>query len=158
LTVPYKNIEDKRRASRRYAEEHKNERKERDRKWREANPDKVKQRSKRWRENHKEATKNYSYRRKYGITRDDKEAMYRAQNGLCGACGLPLPEDFHEADTDHNHVTGRVRALLHQRCNLVEGIETKHPGTLIKILEYKKRWEAVEQILPPQAEVTPPTR
>jgi hypothetical protein len=59
-------------------------------------------------------------RHKYGITTADKERMYAEQEGLCGFCGLPLP-DAYKACYDHNHETGEGRALLHTRCNLIVG-------------------------------------
>jgi len=157
--LDYKTSKARRERSKRYyeahAEEQKAKQRERCKKYRETNPEKIRETNKKYREANREALKDAYYRREYGISRFDKERMYKEQRGLCGACYLPLPENFDEASTDHNHVTGRVRSLLHSHCNSVEGIETKYPGTLAKVLEYKKRWDAIEQIYPPQAEDNP---
>ena len=142
--MPYKDPKKQREAEKRYRDRNRSKVNERSRRWAEAHPDKRKEHQRRYATKNKEAKKNRGYLYKYGITLADKEQMYKDQRGLCGACGLPLPEDFNETDTDHNHVTGRVRSLLHHHCNMAEGIEANHPGTLAKVLEYKKRWNAVE--------------
>lgn len=71
-------------------------------KWRKANADKV-----------KAGQRDQKLRKKYGITTDDYNRMYLAQNGQCGICkqnGITL-------HVDHNHETGAVRALLCLPCN-----------------------------------------
>jgi len=77
-----------------------------------------------------------------GITLADKERMYKNQEGLCGLCGEPLPENFRKAHTDHNHQSKKVRQLIHWYCNFAVGFEENHPGLLLKVLEYIKRWNS----------------
>jgi hypothetical protein len=72
----------------------------------------------------------------YGLTESAYEAMLVAQNGKCAiqSCGKHLRSIFHGrsqdrkslACVDHDHVTGRVRALLCNRCNYVVGCVEKH--------------------------------
>jgi len=84
---------------------------------------------------------NYCLRSRYGITLEDKKRMWEVQKGLCGICENPLSLDLSEVCTDHNHLTGQVRALLHKNCNTVLGYEEKNPGYLANVLAYKKRWD-----------------
>jgi hypothetical protein len=81
-------------------------------------------------------------RSKYGISLADKKQMYVEQKGLCGACGLPLPEDFNKACLDHDHKTGAIRSLLHARCNTLVGTEEKNPALFIAVQRYVAYWKA----------------
>lgn len=66
----------------------------------------------------------YSLRR-YGLTLEQFEAMKKEQKGLCALCGNP-PKNKRGLVPDHNHRTGKVRALLCDGCNWVVGVyETK---------------------------------
>lgn len=58
---------------------------------------------------------------KYGRTLADKQAQYEKQQGLCGLCGSPLPEDVMQCHWDHDHKTGQMRDLLHKYCNQLLG-------------------------------------
>ena len=65
-------------------------------------------------------------RRKYGMSQEDYLALLDSQNHLCPICLKPLrPSEFGErvdwemASVDHCHETGRVRGILHRRCNLM---------------------------------------
>jgi len=116
--------------------------------WYQANKAFANEKNREWyyknRDKNRDQVRNTALKRQYGITLAQKGAMYEAQKGLCDACNQPLPEDFRKADVDHNHITGRVRALLHRNCNTLVGREEKAPGLLLKILEYKKRWDLIE--------------
>jgi hypothetical protein len=54
----------------------------------------------------------------YGLTLDQYDDMILNQNGLCALCGCPEtnPKKFNMC-IDHDHNTGKVRALLCDRCN-----------------------------------------
>lgn len=67
---------------------------------------------------------------KFGINEQKYNSMFRRQKGLCKLCGNPLPSNRH-AQVDHNHDTGKVRGLVHLRCNLVIGTVEKW-GELVK--------------------------
>lgn len=60
-------------------------------------------------------------RKNYGLTPEDFAAMLAAQNGVCALCGeAPNPAGVRAASrlhVDHDHETGRVRALLCNHCN-----------------------------------------
>lgn len=49
----------------------------------------------------------------YGMTPDDLKTMFDAQEGRCAICRDELARPM----IDHDHATGRVRALLCYRCN-----------------------------------------
>lgn len=60
--------------------------------------------------------------KKYGITSTQWDAMYNLQKGLCPICQHPIrrpgnKEGKRAAAVDHDHKSGRVRGLLHFRCN-----------------------------------------
>lgn len=65
-------------------------------------------------------------KRKYGITSADYDRMLADQSGGCALCGVK-PEAlkagrFREfLHVDHDHDTGKVRALLCPDCNLMIG-------------------------------------
>lgn len=72
--------------------------------------------------------------RVYKLTEEQWFKMYEDQNGLCALCGLPFEEEQRPA-VDHNHTTGKVRALLHKYpCNLLIGYIENY-GHLVKSAE-----------------------
>jgi hypothetical protein len=61
-------------------------------------------------------------KRRYGITAEQFNELWSAQNGKCKLCGREMIADGGiSADrvvVDHNHRTEEVRALLHHKCNV----------------------------------------
>lgn len=66
----------------------------------------------------KDKCKNNELLHRYGISLDDFNNMRKAQNNLCKFCNETLPS---RAVVDHCHITGKVRGLLHQKCNIIIG-------------------------------------
>ena len=66
----------------------------------------------------------YFYR-KYKLTQPELRALRAAQQDRCGICGAPEPEHL-----DHDHVTGKIRMLLCQRCNQGLGMFRDEPYLL----------------------------
>lgn len=66
------------------------------------------------------------FARKYGLTEEDLSRMSEAQSGRCAVCGID-PKLATKRDryrclyVDHDHATGKVRALLCNSCNLAIG-------------------------------------
>ena len=60
--------------------------------------------------------------------------MLAAQGGLCAVCGDEPPPGGIKASSrlhvDHDHATGKVRALLCTRCNRGIGYMRDRPGLL----------------------------
>lgn len=63
--------------------------------------------------------------------------MLQSQEGRCDICGTSRNSDrFH---VDHDHATGRVRALLCLHCNALLGHAKDDPNTLRAAILYLER-------------------
>jgi hypothetical protein len=104
-----------------------------------ANPDTQKKYFKKYNKTRYPSSKIYyagkSLERLYGITWEDKVQMHANQNGLCALCLQPLPE-ISKSCVDHDHETGKVRGLLHKRCNLDIAAIEKHKKYLHRVIKY----------------------
>jgi hypothetical protein len=91
----------------------------------------------------RERTRLYAKRKRteyvYGITNEQVSEILERQNGLCGLCKEPL-EKGRRQTIDHNHRTGKVRGILHQKCNTILGFHESNPSLYSKILEYLKEY------------------
>lgn len=60
----------------------------------------------------------------YGITYEDLEDLYRKQQGRCKICGDFRASFFSKGGlyVDHDHLTGEVRGLLCNSCNVMLGL------------------------------------
>lgn len=56
--------------------------------------------------------------RVYHVTGEDVALLFERQKGRCGLCGESLRDALF---IDHDHVTNRVRGLLHDPCNWILG-------------------------------------
>lgn len=102
-------------------------------KWRTKNPERYRELSR----NHSgtPGCHNTHLQRKYGITLAQYNKMHLEQGNLCAICQEENNIN-HRLYVDHNHKTGKVRALLCQRCNLIIGMAKEKPQVLLKIIEY----------------------
>jgi hypothetical protein len=73
--------------------------------------------------------------RKYGMTHQDYEMMLAAQDHCCRLCSTPAPDDG-VLCVDHDHETGKVRALLCRRCNKALGGFRDDPQLLVNAARY----------------------
>lgn len=72
---------------------------------------------KEWRDDNKDKLRGYRLKADYGLTVEQYQEMYDAQEGLCSICG-----DHHDTlCVDHSHETGKVRGLLCSSCNIALG-------------------------------------
>jgi hypothetical protein len=76
-------------------------------------------------------------RRTYGITPEDYQRIFEEQDGVCALCHRPERGKGGRHGTtqlnmavDHDHVTGKVRALLCNVCNLALGLFEHDPDLL----------------------------
>ena len=76
--------------------------------------------NRKWNAEHPEKCRE-SNLRKYGITIEDYERRLVEQDGKCAICGEPTSEGGERLAVDHDHETGKIRALLCRRCNSVIG-------------------------------------
>ena len=74
-------------------------------------------------------------KRKYGIDWTIYETMFEEQEGLCAICRKDSA-DGRMLAVDHDHKTGKVRALLCGSCNRGLGLFQDDPDLLQKAKEY----------------------
>ncbi len=109
--------------------------KEYQKQWRERNRDRMRKYAKKYRDAHRDVPAHLE--RKYGITVADKEKMYKDQGGLCAVCGEPMADVFdRDCQVEHDHVSNKVRGLVHWYCNIMVGVVENHPTMLEKIYKY----------------------
>lgn len=105
-----------------------------DHKWRSRQPER------------RRAVKNTYLKLQYGITIEQYEEMLIKQRGVCEICGLPerknhsvykVPMDL---AVDHDHTTGKVRALLCSDCNMLLGRVESRPELMSKVILYARRY------------------
>ena len=73
----------------------------------------------------------------YGITLEQKQAMFDAQEGKCFIKGCSyIFKDIFSACVDHNHRTGKVRKLLCDPCNHALGLIKENFDTALDMAKY----------------------
>lgn len=89
----------------------------------------------RWRRNH-------DFKNKFGITLEEYDKMFEAQNRVCAICYRPetfiLKGRTHSLAVDHCHKTGKIRGLLCRNCNQMLGLAKDNIETLEKAAKYLK--------------------
>ena len=98
--------------------------------WARKNRERHRANNKRWRQENQEYLREYRRKNRhqqrkswiklnYGLSWNEYEAMFDAQDGKCAICGSPNPgRGAHWFDVDHDHRSGRVRGLLCHSCNV----------------------------------------
>ena len=74
-----------------------------------------------------------------GWTAEMFSAAWEEQKGMCALCGIAMQPEGRGALSvhgDHCHMTGRPRALLHNRCNVGLGYYRDDPALLERAAEY----------------------
>lgn len=71
----------------------------------------------------------------FGITIEQYQQMFDAQDGLCAICGEPPTPEYRLA-VDHDHDTGKIRSLLCRHCNVGIGHLRDDPTRLMAAAEY----------------------
>lgn len=102
------------------SKKHKEKRYEYNKSWRKNNPQKIKQ--------HRLKTK---LKQQYGISLEERNYLFTAQNGLCKIC-----VENKATDVDHCHQTGRVRGLLCRACNNAIGLLRENKQILQNAITY----------------------
>lgn len=78
-------------------------------------------------------------KRKYGITSQDYNAIYEKQGGVCAICGGTQSHSKRKyLEIDHDHDTGKIRALLCLNCNTTLGLVKESTEILEKAIGYLK--------------------
>jgi hypothetical protein len=96
--------------------------------WKSKNREYVREMQRMYRERDKDRyrrnTRRTQLRVNYGITPDDLNGMITSQGGVCAICQRSLDSStkWLIPHVDHDHKTGKVRALLCGRCNAAIGL------------------------------------
>ena len=97
----------------------------------------------------KAARKNdYYVLRHYGLTIAEYDALLAAQGGVCAICGKPETKRYERTGggyrlaVDHDHETGKVRALLCHACNAGIGHFNNDPELMAVAIHYLLRHSA----------------
>jgi hypothetical protein len=86
-----------------------------------------------------ERAQNAQLKYKYGITLEQRDAMFAEQGHACAICGTAAPARSNKHQNwavDHDHRTGAVRGILCHPCNLLLGNALDSPDTLAKAIRY----------------------
>lgn len=88
----------------------------------------------------KRNTANRYFKRAYGITADQIDEMIASQGNACAICKKSgLLERYGRLSVDHDHLTGKVRELLCDDCNIAIGILGEDTIRLEAAIKYLKR-------------------
>lgn len=106
--------------------------------------EKRKQRSKEWRNNNPEQSKimirNATLISRFGISLEEYTALLEKQGGVCALCGqLERMKGKKNLSVDHNHKTGKIRALLCHRCNAALGYASDDADLLRRMADYVEK-------------------
>lgn len=74
--------------------------------------------------------------KKYGMTREDWNGLFEKQNGKCAICLKHQSELKQRLVVDHEHKSGKVRALLCHACNLTLGNSYEDASILQRCIAY----------------------
>lgn len=140
--------EKNRAASRKWRETHPGTCNDAARAWRAANKDRVKAQNLAWRtartpeelsaygkEAYRRHRRAHHINKKFGMSTEQYEAMLIAQGNHCALCPKPDRPDKRLA-VDHDHETGKIRALLCDCCNRGLGLFDDDPVRLRAAAEY----------------------
>lgn len=79
----------------------------------------------------------------YGLTVAQYDEMVESQSGVCAICSGPPTQRAHEHEqrfsVDHDHATGKVRALLCHKCNVGLGSFGDDVGRLLAAIAYLEK-------------------
>jgi len=77
-------------------------------------------------------------KQRYGVTPEDIAAALAAQLGACAICDICLDgaSKATKPHVDHDHKTGRMRALLCHHCNVLLGHAKENTALLRRAADY----------------------
>lgn len=75
-------------------------------------------------------------RNKYGISLEEYNRMFQQQEGCCAICGTHQSNEQRSLAVDHDHRTGKVRALLCHKCNAALGNVNDSIDILKEMISY----------------------
>ena len=129
----------------------KEKRKEYVKKWKVKNKDKILELGRNWaKKNRKKISEQARLRyqknpqkeldrirfKKYGITGEEFRAILEKQGISCPICGKTIGKNL---SVDHNHITGKVRGVICNKCNLAIGNAEDSPDRLRAMANYLEK-------------------
>lgn len=87
---------------------------------------------------HSEVQRNYKYKSNYGISLEDYNILFEAQEGRCKICLKHQTEIKGRLHVDHRHSDKKIRGLLCNKCNQALGLLDENLGTIKAMEEYLK--------------------
>jgi hypothetical protein len=85
------------------------------------NKDKITKYKQQWRSENKEKVKWYHIKQTYGLTEKEYKQLLDDQGSSCKLC-KKLFDITNIICVDHCHKTGKIRGLLHKKCNSIIGL------------------------------------
>lgn len=111
--------------------------------WNSENRERIRAQAKarRWKdvEKSREKERKKSVYSAYGITFEQKEAMFEAQGRKCAACGGDEPRSKKGWHIDHCHDSGRIRGILCHSCNASLGNAGDSAERLHALIAYLRK-------------------
>jgi len=87
----------------------------------------------------KQSIRNATLKAKYGITSKQYEELFKNQGYCCAVCGRKESKGYGKMPVDHNHVTGKVRGILCQPCNVTLGKVEEKEEILLSLIKYLRK-------------------
>jgi hypothetical protein len=115
--------------------------KDRNEKYYQQNKEKIKHINKKWTKNNKKRIRDTKLRAKFGITLEEKEQLFEAQDQSCAICKSKKNNKNRDWDVDHCHNTGVVRGILCSNCNRGLGLFQDSPECLFNAYIYLNDWK-----------------
>ena len=93
----------------------------------------------------KRRDKRKDLQRTFGMSLEDFERLFKAQNGVCAICCQKerirdVRGNVRQIGVDHDHASGRVRGLLCNACNRGVGFFGDNPERLEAAAAYLRRY------------------
>lgn len=101
--------------------------------WKEAHKDQVTAGAAWYYKKSEQKRRRYHLKKVYSLTEAQYSEMRDRQHGACAICGIVSQKPLH---IDHDHSTGKVRALLCTKCNSMLGYAKDSVEMLKKGIEY----------------------
>lgn len=104
--------------------------------------DKYREKRNQWKKDNPDKVRNYKLKYNFGITLKQYNEMLKDQNGVCAICEHSETVRDHKTDqlkylsVDHEHSTGKVRALLCNSCNTGLGMFQDDSNILLAASQY----------------------
>lgn len=110
--------------------------------WQDANPEMVKAQALRGRLRKMHRRLNSDMQLNYNVTAEQYQRLTEAQGGVCAICKKPNETTrTKRLFVDHDHTTGRLRALLCHACNAGLGYFREDPALFLRAIAYLKAFE-----------------